>query len=92
VNSHTSVCNIFVSNLSISDHFPVCFIRTVKSRVKRGFLKTMKYRSFKTFNEQSFHTDLARSSLESVEYIVDPNLALQTFCSIVKDIISKHAL
>jgi hypothetical protein len=51
----------------------------------------MMNKSFKTCNQQSFQTDLARSSLESVEHIVNPNLALQPFCSIVKVIFSKYS-
>jgi hypothetical protein len=41
--------------------------------MKLGFHKAMKNRSFKTSNQQSFQTDLAPSSQESVEHIIDPN-------------------
>ena len=90
-NFSHNISNVFVPNISISDHYPICFLRNTKQKLKRGTHKIIKYRCLKHFNEQLFHFDLACSKLEVVETMADPNFALEVFYSIIKTIVSKHA-
>ena len=53
-----NITDCFVSNLSISDHFPICFSRKINSRIPKNNHKTASYRSFKNFNEVDFVSDL----------------------------------
>lgn len=54
-----NISEVFVSNYSISDHFPVCFSRKVNIKISKSDHITTSYRSFKTFNEDAFINDLS---------------------------------
>lgn len=55
----------FVPFYSVSDHYPVCFTRSMKTKKSKtciGMHRSITYRSFKNFNEHSlFCNDLATS-------------------------------
>ena len=54
------VMDLLVPNIAVSDHFPIQFTRvTGKSHTKRNFHTTIQYRSYKKFNEDLFHSDMA---------------------------------
>ena len=48
-----NISSCFVSKLSISDHFPVCFSRKIKNRISKNQHITTSYRCFKHFNEDN---------------------------------------
>ena len=53
-----NITDCFVSNLSISDHFTLCFSRKINNRIPKNNYNTASYRSFKNFNEVDFLSDL----------------------------------
>ena len=53
-----NIIESFVSNYSLSDHFPVCFSRKINNKVSKSDHITTSYRCFKTFNEDAFISDL----------------------------------
>ena len=58
----TAPCTIsesFVSDLSVSDHFPVCITRKVSNKISKNNHTSTTYRSFKNFNEEQFLHDLS---------------------------------
>ena len=61
--SHSSnVAETFVPCIAVSDHYPVCFTRTVsKNQLKRGIHKTIQYRCYKNFNEEQFLNNLSET-------------------------------
>ena len=81
-----------ISELSLSDHFPICLIRvdSVSLHVKHSHYKTMTYRCFKKFNQGIFQTKLAFSRLGNIESTAHPNYALDICYDIVHSILSKH--
>lgn len=85
----------FVSCLSLSDHFPVCFTYHKHGTVPRYNdvnHKTITYRSFKNFDEVLFQKHIAcTNSFFEMETITDPNIALNTFCNLICGILNKHA-
>ena len=42
----------FVSPLSVSDHYPICFSRKINCKLSKHAHITNTYRSFKNFNEE----------------------------------------
>ena len=93
-NSAGRVSEVFVSNLCISDHYPICFTRSSMAKICNKATtdhKTMQYRCFKRFEESKFQQDLSCSSLYNIETIADPNAALSLFYEIIESTLSKHA-
>lgn len=85
------ISNTFVPDLSISDHYPICFSRYVSHKIKRGVHKIMRYRSFKNFNELMFQYDLLSSNMDCIETIEDPNIALNHLSSLIRETVARHA-
>ena len=53
-----NIVESFVSNYSLSDHFPVCFSRKINNKISKCDHITTSYRCFKNFNEDAFISDL----------------------------------
>ena len=75
-----------------SDHYPVCLTWAKKgTKVPQVGHKTIRYRCFKRFDKESFHSDLQNSDLSKAYQYYDPEEAfkfwIKTFC----DIYDKHA-
>ena len=82
---------ISVSSLAISDHFPICFTYSSSSKIKKNGHKSMKYRSFKKFDEEAYRIDLLFSGLEMAEICSEPNEALDIFYNCINFTLNKHA-
>jgi len=76
-----------VANYCISDHFPVLFTRTLKTKQVKGCHEHIKYRSFKHFNEEKIREDL----LNSIGQTEEPEKGLCMFFDILNKILNKHA-
>ena len=88
--SYTEI-NAFVSRLSISDHYPVCFTYPKMKRSKDNSHQIIKYRSFKNFDENTFRETLFYSGLDCTETFSDPNKSLDVFYNCVNFALKKHA-
>ena len=53
-----NIIECFTSNLSISDHYPVCFTRKVNCKIHKSSHITASYRCFKHFDEPFFLNEL----------------------------------
>ena len=53
-----NIVNCIVSDLSLSDHFPICFTRKINQRILKHKHITTSYRCFKNFDENSFLLEL----------------------------------
>ena len=86
-----NITNCFVSALSISDHFPICFTRKINSKIPKNDHNIASYRCFKHFNEVNFLTELTNDLETSANdhETVDANLAL--FSSLIIQQLNKHA-
>ena len=86
------VYNVNVPKYAVSDHFPICFTRLSKSlKIKSNKHESIKYRSFKSFNEIDFRNCLATSHLEQIITYNNPNEALNVFYNILNTTLCKHA-
>ena len=81
----------FVSTLAISDHYPICLTFSNSVILKSDSHKSIKYRSFKKFDIQSFQKGLLSSGLECVEMCTDPNNALCLLYDCINVTLSSHA-
>lgn len=83
---------VCVPSLGISDHFPVCLTWSMRGvRIPKTGHKTITYRSFSSFNQDSFLTDLMSSSLNDVYNHTDPNTAVDFWIQTFSKIYDKHA-
>jgi len=70
------IAEVNVANYCLSDHFPVLFTRTLKTKQVKGCHEHIKYRYFKHFNEEKFREDLLVSEFNSIEQIKEPEKGL----------------
>ena len=86
-----NITNCFISTLSISDHFPICFTRNINSKIPQNDHNKASYRCFKHFNEVDFLTELTHDLEPSVNdhETVDPDMA--AFSSLIIQQLNKHA-
>ena len=79
-NRDDRICEISISSLTLSDHFPVCVTRKVNSRhTNSNSNSVLKYRSCKNFQLTEFQRDLSLSPLNLLETKEDPDKALYSF-------------
>ena len=86
-----NITDCFVSNLSISDHFPICFSRKINSGIPKNNHNTASYRSFKNFNEVDFLSDLTHDldTFFNDQETVDTDMTV--FSSLLINSLDKHA-
>lgn len=100
-NSKTLIDHIYSDNiqniswttapkLSLSDHFPIFCSRKTKINCKKSAHHSIKYRSFKSFNENDFLSDLNSVGFDNIMQMSDVNVALNTFIENFISLIDKH--
>ena len=90
-DTHTLIDHIYVSHpgnvkackvstMALSDHYPVCFVRHLRANYDRKHgHTTIKYRSYKNFDEKAFLADLAVVPWSVIEQFDDVDDALDTW-------------
>ena len=74
-----NIAETFVPNIAISDHNPICFTRsTSKHQLKWKSHKTIQYRCFKNFNEDTFLNDLSQNLNNMTCSATDSNINFLT--------------
>ena len=86
------ISEIFVSEISVSDHFPVAFTLSKKCNIKHSNRhKAITYRSFKNFDKSSFLHDIYGVNFDILETISDTNLFLDKLYYMLNCVLDKHA-
>ncbi len=85
----SNIAAVMVPVIGTSDHYPVCYTRNSRGSVKNKHI-SIKYRSFKRFNEASFISDLENQPWHRVNQFEDPNEALEVFNTLLMEIVDKH--
>ena len=86
------VMDLLVPNIAVSDHFPIQFTRvTGKSHTKRNFHTTIQYRSYKKFNEDLFHSDMATAMTNFNISQVNTDQNFEFFTQTFMNVFDKHA-
>jgi len=79
-----------VPKLSLSDHYPIFCSRKVNTKNTKKSHLTIKYRSFKNFNEENFLSDLNNINWNTLHTISDVNETLKVFMDSFVSVIDKH--
>ena len=87
-----AVSDVRVCDLSVSDHFPVtCSWLTKLPKLKKNCHTSIRYRSFKNFNQSAFLSDLDKTPFHTVLLANDPNTALSIWYDLFLSVLNKHA-
>ena len=87
-----NIAETLVPNIAISDHYPICFTRsTSKHQLKRKSHKTIQYRCFKKFNEDSFLNDLSQNLNNMTYSATDSNINFSQWVSTFVSILNRNA-
>lgn len=91
-NCPETISNVMVSNICMSDHFPICFTYSLKLyKSMTSDHKVIRYRCFKRFEVNSFKEDLRNVNINLVETCPTPNDSLQYFYNVLNRVLNKHA-
>ena len=80
-----------VATISISDHFPVCYSRSHNSATLKRNHTSIKYRSYKNFNQAAFLEDLTLVPWNVCESFEDSNDTLACWVQLFLEVVEKHA-
>ena len=86
-----NIVESFVSNYSLSDHFPVCFSRKINNKISKCDHITTSYRCFINFNEDAFIADLTGDLNYYSASKSDINEAISIWFSIILKHLDCHA-
>lgn len=86
-----NISECFVSKLSISDHFPVCFSRKINCKFSKHKHTSTSYRSYKHFDEENFLADLTKdlNAFVTDQETVEDDLAV--WSSLILRHLNSHA-
>lgn len=90
VSNPEKVRAVKISKIAISDHFPTNFIYKANFGNKQSH-HTIKFRSFKNFDEDLFLADLRTVPWSVLDTYDDPSDALDTWYSLFLDVVNLHA-
>lgn len=90
----TSLINVIVPSYAPGDHYPVSctvnkFAKLIKDKPDSHF--EIKYRNFKTFNDEMFLQDLSNQPFDIIQEINDPNEAMDMWYYLLVNVLDKHA-
>ena len=85
-----NIVNVNVPDISISDHNIILCSRKVRLKDKKHCHQTIKYRSFKNFNESQFLCDLQSIPWHSLNTITDTNDLLNMWLQQFSSVVDKH--
>ncbi|CAG2225633.1 unnamed protein product [Mytilus edulis] len=90
----TSLINVIVPSYAPGDHYPVSctvnkFAKLIKDKSDSHF--EIKYRNFKTFNDEMFLQDLSNQPFDIIQEINDPNEAMDMWYYLLVNVLDKHA-
>ena len=80
-----------VPKIDISDHFPTCMIHLHNGALRKNHHTTIKYRSYKQFEDASFLDDLKHAPWNIIETFDNPNDALDAWTYLFMDVVNQHA-
>lgn len=79
-----------VPKYGLSDHFPTCAVISSKWAASKDHM-TIKYRSFKNFDSQSFTEELGCLPWSVLEVFEDPNDYLDAWTELFMSVLDRHA-
>ena len=90
-NTHNTL-SVSVPNIGLSDHLPVAIVRKHNgSYGSQNTHKTIQYRSYKTFDHESFRQDLQNVPWHVMDIMDEVDDKLFVWNKLYMDIVDKHA-
>ena len=89
-NFSDNIKYVDVPKIGLSDHYPIFLTRKISMQVTKITHHTIKYRSFKKFEETKFIEDLQAIPWDVVNIFEDVDDALETWYSLLFEVIDKH--
>ncbi len=89
-NIQDNVSSIDIPRIGLSDHFPVFLTRKTNCSLPKWSHHTIKYRSYKNFDETSFLSDLQSVPWDIIKVFDDTNEVVETWSSMFLNIVDKH--
>ena len=77
-NTPSNVASIFVPKIGISDHYPIFLNRKINFNVPKTEHVSIKYRSFRNFNEADFNEDMSSVPWDIIKVFDDPDEILES--------------
>lgn len=81
---------IDIPKIGLSDHYPVFVTRKVNAHIPKVIHNTIRYRSFKNFDEAKFHEELESIPWDVIKVFDTVDDALDAWYSLFSDVIDKH--
>ena len=81
---------IDIPKIGLRDHYPIFFTRKVNARIPKATHHTIKYRSFKNFDEERFNEDLKSIPWDVIKVFDTADDALDTWYSLFSEVVDKH--
>ena len=87
-----NIVKVHVSDVTLSDHYPVFVIRRCNAGLskRKNAHTTINYRSLKNFDQKKFKEDLAQAPWSIIESFDNPSDALDTWYNIYNSIVDLH--
>ena len=89
-NCPENVTSINVPKIGLSDHFPVFFTRKMHVQPAKRAHYTIKYRSFKNFDENNFYADLQAVPWNLIHLFDDTDDALEAWNDLFLEVVDKN--
>ena len=81
---------IDIPKIGLSDHYAIFFTRNVNGRIPKATHHTIKYRSFKNFDEKKFNEDLKAIPWDVIKVFDTADGALDTWYSLFSEVLDSH--
>ena len=89
-NSPSNISSLIVPKVGISDHYPIFMTRKINASLPKSSHYTIKYRSYKNFNEEVFVNELSSAPWDIIKVFEDPDDILETWSKMFLDIVDIH--
>ena len=90
-SNEENISEAHVAQLGVSDHYAIFCNRKINCILKRNSHKSIKYRSFKNFDEIAFLNDLLAVPWSEIEMFNDIDESLEAWYSLFIKTVDKHA-
>ena len=89
-NSPSNISSVTVPKVGLSDHYPIFLTRKINASLPKSSHYTIKYRSYKNFNEENFINELSSAPWDVIKVFEDPDDILETWSTMFLDIVDIH--
>ena len=89
-NFPSNISSLTVPKVGISDHYPIFMTRKINASLPKSSHYTIKYRSYKNFDEEVFVNELSSAPWDIIKVFEDPDDILETWSKMFLDIVDTH--